>query len=161
MEENTCRLSKRATIPCERMTPVTASLSHVVSIFESSSSAEGGRSPVFFGVSPRTLFCHRRPEHPFVGDARSVVRNRDNPGAKKVRTRVGRGNAAGQGTTAGKGKHGQNSRSGPISLNRLLPMLRVPSFPRSLCRLHRWSDPYLQKNPQGGFHQSVRLEPCG
>lgn len=40
---------------------------------------------------------------------------RDNRGTNKPKRRVGRGNAAGQGTTAGKGKHGQNSRSGPIS----------------------------------------------
>lgn len=42
--------------------------------------------------------------------------NRDNEGAKKLKTRVGRGNGSGHGTTSGKGKHGQNARSGPISL---------------------------------------------
>lgn len=39
----------------------------------------------------------------------------DNIGAKSDRKRVGRGNASGHGTTAGRGKHGQNARSGPIS----------------------------------------------
>ena len=37
---------------------------------------------------------------------------RPNPGAKKKRKRVGRGIAAGQGKTAGRGTKGQNSRSG-------------------------------------------------
>jgi large subunit ribosomal protein L15 len=34
------------------------------------------------------------------------------PGAKRERKRVGRGNASGQGTTAGKGQKGQMTRSG-------------------------------------------------
>src|SRR5437867_472916 len=33
-------------------------------------------------------------------------------GAKRLRTRIGRGNASGQGTTAGKGNKGQKARSG-------------------------------------------------
>ena len=37
---------------------------------------------------------------------------RPNPGAKKKRKRVGRGMAAGQGKTAGRGTKGQNARSG-------------------------------------------------
>jgi len=37
---------------------------------------------------------------------------RPNPGAKKKRKRVGRGAAAGQGKTAGRGTKGQNARSG-------------------------------------------------
>jgi large subunit ribosomal protein L15 len=37
---------------------------------------------------------------------------RPNPGAKKKRKRVGRGIAAGQGKTAGRGTKGQNARSG-------------------------------------------------
>lgn len=37
---------------------------------------------------------------------------RPNPGAKKKRKRVGRGTAAGQGKTAGRGTKGQNARSG-------------------------------------------------
>ena len=36
-------------------------------------------------------------------------------GANKKPKRVGRGSSSGLGTTAGKGKHGQNARSGPIS----------------------------------------------
>ncbi|MRS12666.1 MAG: 50S ribosomal protein L15 [Actinobacteria bacterium] len=34
------------------------------------------------------------------------------PGSRKARKRVGRGNASGHGTTAGRGDKGQNSRSG-------------------------------------------------
>jgi large subunit ribosomal protein L15 len=37
---------------------------------------------------------------------------RPNPGARKKRKRVGRGIAAGQGKTAGRGTKGQNARSG-------------------------------------------------
>ena len=51
----------------------------------------------------------------------------DNLGAKKRKTRVGRGNAAGQGTTAGRGEHGQNSRSGPISFVLLIIILSCPN----------------------------------
>lgn len=36
----------------------------------------------------------------------------DNPGARKTRTRVGRGTGSGKGTTAGAGNKGQKSRSG-------------------------------------------------
>ncbi len=37
---------------------------------------------------------------------------RDNPGARKVRTRVGRGIGSGKGKTAGRGQKGQKARSG-------------------------------------------------
>ncbi len=37
---------------------------------------------------------------------------RPNPGAKKDRKRIGRGNGSGQGTTAGKGTKGQKARGG-------------------------------------------------
>ena len=37
---------------------------------------------------------------------------RQNKGAKKARKRIGRGNASGHGTTAGRGTKGQLSRSG-------------------------------------------------
>jgi len=56
------------------------------------------------------------------------------PGAKRVRKRVGRGSAAGQGKTAGRGMKGQKSRSGgalplyfeggQLPLVRRLPHLR-------------------------------------
>ncbi len=37
---------------------------------------------------------------------------RDNPGARKLRMRVGRGIGSGKGKTAGRGQKGQKSRSG-------------------------------------------------
>ena len=37
---------------------------------------------------------------------------KDNKGARKVRTRVGRGYGSGKGVTAGRGQKGQKSRSG-------------------------------------------------
>src|SRR6188472_2150904 len=37
---------------------------------------------------------------------------RDNPGARKTRTRVGRGIGSGKGKTGGRGQKGQKSRSG-------------------------------------------------
>jgi large subunit ribosomal protein L15 len=50
------------------------------------------------------------------------------PGAKKQRRRVGRGHAAGQGKTAGRGTKGQNSRSGggvrPYFEGGQLPLVR-------------------------------------
>ena len=41
---------------------------------------------------------------------------RDNPGARKARTRVGRGIGSGKGKTGGRGMKGQKSRSG-VSIN--------------------------------------------
>ena len=101
------------------------------------------------------LFLRCFSEHPCVLSYAYCLRRRDNPGAKKRRTRVGRGNAAGQGTTAGKGKHGQNSRSGPISLCRAVRAVSVPSLPRSLHRLYWWPDAHLPENSQGRFHKSA------
>ncbi len=50
------------------------------------------------------------------------------PGSKKNRKRVGRGTAAGQGKTAGRGTKGQNSRSGggvrPYFEGGQLPLVR-------------------------------------
>lgn len=50
------------------------------------------------------------------------------PGAKKQRRRVGRGHAAGQGKTAGRGTKGQNSRTGggvrPYFEGGQLPLVR-------------------------------------
>ena len=41
---------------------------------------------------------------------------RPNKGAKKARKRIGRGNASGHGTTAGRGTKGQLSRSGGVKV---------------------------------------------
>ncbi len=64
-----------------------------------------------------------------------------NPGAKKARTRVGRGIAAGKGKTAGRGTKGQKARSG--SGGKLyhqggnLPFYRRLPFKRGFTRWNR------------------------
>ncbi|KAK8819927.1 hypothetical protein WA538_002028 [Blastocystis sp. DL] len=80
----------------------------------------------------------------------------DNVGAKSEKTRVGRGNASGHGTTAGRGKHGQNARSGPgpyvgfiggqTPIYRRVPKVgftnpnSMPMAPLNLGRLQEWID---------------------
>ncbi len=57
-------------------------------------------------------------------------------GAKKSRKRVGRGNASGQGTYAGRGRKGQNARSGggvaPYFEGGQLPLIRKLPFARGV-----------------------------
>jgi large subunit ribosomal protein L15 len=57
-------------------------------------------------------------------------------GAKKNRKRVGRGNASGQGTYAGRGRKGQNARSGggvsPYFEGGQLPLIRKLPFARGV-----------------------------
>ena len=59
---------------------------------------------------------------------------RPDPGSKKKRKRVGRGIAAGQGKTAGRGTKGQNARSGggkgPYFEGGQLPLVRRLSYKR-------------------------------
>ena len=65
------------------------------------------------------------------------------PGSKKKRKRVGRGHAAGQGKTAGRGTKGQNARSGggkgPYFEGGQLPLVRRLPFVRGIgfTRLNR------------------------
>lgn len=62
-------------------------------------------------------------------------------GAKKKRKRVGRGIAAGQGKTAGRGTKGQNSRSGggvrPYFEGGQLPLVRRLPFKRGFTNIWR------------------------
>lgn len=66
---------------------------------------------------------------------------RPNPGAKHPRKRVGRGIAAGQGKTAGRGTKGQNARSGggvrPYFEGGTLPLYRRLPYKRGFKPLHR------------------------
>ncbi|GAB4575866.1 MAG: 50S ribosomal protein L15 [Anaerolineae bacterium] len=66
---------------------------------------------------------------------------RPNPGAKKEKTRVGRGIAAGKGKTAGRGTKGQNARSGggkgPYFEGGQLPLARRLPFKRGFTNLFR------------------------
>jgi len=64
-----------------------------------------------------------------------------NPGAKKSRTRVGRGIAAGKGKTAGRGTKGQGARAGggtrPYHQGGNLPFYRRLPFKRGFTRWNR------------------------
>ena len=66
---------------------------------------------------------------------------RPNPGAKHRRKRVGRGIAAGQGKTAGRGTKGQNARSGggvrPYFEGGNLPLYRRLPYKRGFTPLNR------------------------
>lgn len=66
---------------------------------------------------------------------------RDNPGARSVRKRVGRGAGSGLGKTAGKGQKGQKARSG----------VAIGGFEGGQMPLHR-------RLPKRGFHNISRRE---
>jgi large subunit ribosomal protein L15 len=66
---------------------------------------------------------------------------RDNPGARKTRTRVGRGIGSGKGKTGGRGVKGQGSRTG-VSLN---------GFEGGQMPLHR-------RIPKRGFKNHMRMD---
>ena len=65
----------------------------------------------------------------------------DNPGALKVRKRVGRGIGSGKGKTAGRGVKGQKARTG----------VAVKGFEGGQMPLHR-------RVPKRGFHNPFRVE---
>jgi large subunit ribosomal protein L15 len=65
----------------------------------------------------------------------------DNPGAKKARTRVGRGIGSGKGKTGGRGVKGQTSRTG-VSIN---------GFEGGQMPLHR-------RIPKRGFTNHMRMD---
>jgi large subunit ribosomal protein L15 len=65
----------------------------------------------------------------------------DNPGARKTRTRVGRGIGSGLGKTAGRGQKGQKSRSG----------VAIKGFEGGQMPLH-------MRLPKRGFNKPNRLE---
>ena len=65
----------------------------------------------------------------------------DNPGARRARTRVGRGIGSGKGKTAGRGGKGQTARSG----------VRIKGFEGGQMPIHR-------RLPKRGFNNIFRLE---
>src|SRR6478609_10916627 len=65
----------------------------------------------------------------------------DNPGAKKSRTRVGRGIGSGKGKTGGRGGKGQTARSG----------VRIKGFEGGQMPIHR-------RLPKRGFNNIFRVE---
>lgn len=75
---------------------------------------------------------------------------RPSKGAKKKRKRVGRGVAAGQGKTAGRGTKGQKSRSGggvrPYFEGGQLPLVRKLPFARGISFSNPWRVAYKPVN---------------
>ncbi len=82
-------------------------------------------------------------------------------GAKKKRRRVGRGIAAGQGKTAGRGMKGQNARSGggvrPYFEGGQLPLVRKLPFARGVGFRNPWKLTYKPVN----VRRLVRYFPDG
>ena len=72
------------------------------------------------------------------------------PGSKKKRKRVGRGHAAGQGKTAGRGTKGQGARSGkgkgPYFEGGQLPLVRRLPFARGVGFTNIWRVEYAPIN---------------
>lgn len=75
---------------------------------------------------------------------------RPSKGAKKKRKRVGRGIAAGQGKTAGRGVKGQKARSGggirPYFEGGQLPLVRKLPFARGISFFNPWRVEYKPVN---------------
>jgi large subunit ribosomal protein L15 len=86
------------------------------------------------------------------------------PGAKKVRKRKGRGIAAGQGKTAGRGTKGQNARSGggkgPYFEGGQLPLVRRLPYKRGF--FNRWKVHYRPVNlgRLGVFAEGTEVDPA-
>jgi large subunit ribosomal protein L15 len=86
-------------------------------------------------------------------------------GAVKKRKRVGRGIAAGQGKTAGRGTKGQNARSGggvkPYFEGGQLPLVRKLPFARGVGFRDPWRVEFTPVNVKrlGGFRKGTKVTP--
>ena len=84
-------------------------------------------------------------------------------GAKKKRKRVGRGIAAGQGKTAGRGTKGQNSRSGggvrPYFEGGQLPLVRRLPFKRGFTNIWRIEYTPVNLDRLDGFPAGSEVTP--
>lgn len=86
-------------------------------------------------------------------------------GAAKKRKRVGRGIAAGQGKTAGRGTKGQNARSGggvrPYFEGGQLPLVRKIPFVRGVGFRDPWRVRFTPVNLErlGGFRKGAEVTP--
>lgn len=84
-------------------------------------------------------------------------------GAKKKRKRVGRGNAAGQGTYAGRGRKGQGARSGggkgPYFEGGQLPLVRRLPFKRGFTNIWRVEYAPVNLNRLDGFKAGAEVSP--
>jgi large subunit ribosomal protein L15 len=85
------------------------------------------------------------------------------PGAKKERRRVGRGVAAGQGKTAGRGTKGQNARAGggvkPYFEGGQLPLVRRLPFKRGFTNIRRVAYAEINLDQLGGFTKKTPVTP--
>jgi large subunit ribosomal protein L15 len=85
------------------------------------------------------------------------------PGSKKNKKRVGRGIAAGQGKTAGRGTKGQGARSGggkgPYFEGGQLPLVRRLPFKRGFTNI--WRVEYAEVNLErlSGFAEGAEVSP--
>jgi large subunit ribosomal protein L15 len=86
-----------------------------------------------------------------------------NPGSKKNRKRVGRGIAAGQGKTAGRGAKGQNKRSGggvrPYFEGGQLPLVRRLPHLRGFTNIWRVEYKPVNLARLGGFAADSEVSP--
>jgi large subunit ribosomal protein L15 len=86
-------------------------------------------------------------------------------GAGKKRKRVGRGIAAGQGKTAGRGQKGQNARSGggvkPYFEGGQLPLVRKLPFVRGVGFRDPWRVEFVPVNVErlAGFRKGSEITP--
>jgi len=84
-------------------------------------------------------------------------------GSKKRRKRVGRGIAAGQGKTAGRGTKGQNARSGgskgPYFEGGQLPLMRRLPFKRGFTNIWRVDYSEVNLDRLDGFAQGAEVSP--
>jgi large subunit ribosomal protein L15 len=85
------------------------------------------------------------------------------PGSKKRKKRVGRGIAAGQGKTAGRGTKGQNARSGgskgPYFEGGQLPLMRRLPFKRGFTNIWRVDYSEVNLDRLDGFAQGAEVSP--
>jgi large subunit ribosomal protein L15 len=85
------------------------------------------------------------------------------PGSKKRKKRVGRGIAAGQGKSAGRGTKGQNARSGgskgPYFEGGQLPLMRRLPFKRGFTNIWRVDYSEVNLDRLDGFAQGAEVSP--
>lgn len=88
---------------------------------------------------------------------------RPSPGSRKAKKRVGRGIAAGQGKTAGRGTKGQGARSGgvkgPYFEGGQLPLVRRLPFKRGFTNIRRVEYTEINLDRLVGFADGAEVSP--
>ncbi|MEW5985789.1 MAG: 50S ribosomal protein L15 [Chloroflexota bacterium] len=88
---------------------------------------------------------------------------RPNPGSKHKRKRVGRGIAAGQGKTAGRGTKGQKARSGPNKGGYFeggqLPLVRRLPFKRGFTNVNKIEYRPVNLMSLADFNPGMEIDP--